>query len=194
VLEPYAAIDSGASCIDCHKELEYHGMFRGFDACILCHGNAGAEDRPRYIAANAPDTTAVTTNFRALLHSIHHGSELAHAAKFEVVGASSAAYPDNFLAHSYAAHAFPAQPGGTMQCAKCHGTANQAWRDVRERAHPTEQDVPVLAWRAVCAACHDSIAAAAHYALGTDASGAESCAVCHGPGSFEAVDVVHRGR
>jgi hypothetical protein len=192
-LEPYDRIDSGASCYACHQDLVYHGIYRGFESCIACHGNAGAEDRPRYVSANAPETAEVTTNFRTLLHAIHRGAELANASTFTVVGAGTAPYPDDFELNGYEPILFPAHPARTAQCAKCHGAANTAWIEPAPRDHPSEQGEPVLAWRFTCGACHDSAASLGHFALQTS-GGVETCSICHGPGNPDAVEVVHKAR
>jgi OmcA/MtrC family decaheme c-type cytochrome len=173
--------------------MHHSGSYRGFDSCIACHGNAGAEDRPRYVAANAPTTDGVSVSFRELLHAIHRGRSAATAGSFGVVGAGSAPYPDNFTFHTFEQVGFPARPGASAQCARCHGESNTSWRDVAPRSHPTAASVEALAWRGVCAACHDTSAAAAHFDLQTS-GGSESCAVCHSTGDFDALDVVHRAR
>jgi hypothetical protein len=193
--QPYALISSADNCNACHQQLDFHGAtYRGFDACIACHGNAGGEDRPRYVAANAPDTFGVTVNFRTLLHQVHRGSQLANANTFQVVGAGPAAYPDNFEARQYDEIVFPALPGRTATCAKCHGSANTAWIEPAPRDHPTDQILPSRPWRATCAACHDTAAAAAHFDLNTTLGGVESCAVCHGPGAQLDVELAHKAR
>src|SRR5262249_21315216 len=73
-LEPYTRIADGNACNTCHQDLSYHGTYRGFDTCILCHGSSGTEDRPRYVSANAPDTRGLSVQFRTLLHKVHRGS------------------------------------------------------------------------------------------------------------------------
>lgn len=193
--EPYALISSPSNCNACHSELNFHGgNYRGFDACIACHGNAGGEDRPRYVAANAPETSGATVNFRTLLHQIHRGSELANAATFSIVGAGPAAYPDNFTTRNFADVLFPALPGRTATCTKCHGAANTAWIEPAPRDHPTAQFAPTRAWRAACATCHDSAAALAHVDLRTSPGGVEACAVCHSSGSQLDVELAHKSR
>jgi hypothetical protein len=192
--QPYGLISSGANCNACHQDLAFHGgANRGFDTCILCHGTAGSEDRPRYVAANAPATDGVTVNLRTLLHAIHMGKLLANPQAFTVVGAGAATWPDNFTAKSYATFEFPAMPGAAAQCAKCHGPGNTAWLEPAPRDHPTAQGAPVRVWGRVCAACHDSTATAAHIAAQTPA-GVEACEVCHGDGKAFAVDIEHFAR
>ena len=190
-LEPYELIASGSACFNCHQELAFHGFGRrGFESCVVCHGAAGGEDRPTYVAANAPATTGTTVSFRTMLHKIHMGEELANASSYTVVGFGSGSYPDNFTAHTYGEILFPALPGGTENCTKCHG--NDAWHEPAERAHPSQQDEPIRRWAAVCGACHDSTDEQAHIAVQTDASGAESCAVCHGHDGEWSVERMHR--
>ena len=190
-VEPYDLIASGTSCFNCHQELAFHGFGRrGFESCVLCHGTSGAEDRPQYVAGNAPPTTRTTVSFRTMLHKIHQGANLVNAATYDVVGFGSGSYPDNFGVTNFGHVVFPAQPGGTENCAKCH--ENDVWHEPRPRSHPTDQNVPIRRWATVCAACHDSTDAQAHINVQTDASGNESCGVCHAAGKDESVARVHR--
>src|SRR6185295_8793334 len=162
-------IESSASCQACHQELYYHAEnFRGYDTCINCHGNAGMEDRPQYVSANAPATPGVATDFRSLLHAIHMGSRLPKAATYTVVGAGPSPYPDDFTSQNYQSVQCPAMPGGPAQCAKCHGATNQAWKEPRPRDHPDGQAVPTQVWRASCSGCHDGVATLAHMNDETD--------------------------
>jgi hypothetical protein len=195
VTEPYSLISSGENCYACHQDMYFHdGIYRGFDTCIACHGTAGSEDRPRYVAANAPATAGVTVNFRTLLHQIHMGSKLVHASTFTTVSDGPAPYPDNFTLRTFDHVLFPAQSGGAAQCAKCHGATNDAWKTAALRDHPTQQGLPVREWRAVCAACHDSTGTQAHIATQTSGAGEEACVVCHDPGNLLSVETVHKTR
>ena len=194
-LEPYALIASGESCNACHKDLQFHGGGRrGFAACIACHGTAGAEDRPQYTAPNAPATPGVTINFRTMLHKIHLGEGLANASTYQVVGFGAGAFPNNYSISTFDDVEFPAMPGGVLQCVKCHGDGNRAWVEPQPRNHPTAQGRSVLAWSAVCGACHDSDAAIAHIQVQTSPAGDESCGVCHGPGREWHVELMHKAR
>ncbi len=189
---PYALVSSGESCNTCHDDLWFHGASRrGFDSCILCHGNAGAEDRPRYVAPNAPATPGVGIFFGEMAHKIHMGSNLADVANYRVAAHGAGAYPNNFTSYSYDGFLFPTKPNGAAECTKCHGKKNTAWMSPSDRNHPTEQTLPVRAWKAACGSCHDSKAAAAHIGLETH-RGEESCAVCHGSGAEYDIAVAHK--
>ncbi len=192
-IEPYDKISSGDNCYKCHQDVEFHGAGRrSFDACVVCHAAAGAEDRPQLVAANAPATTGVTINFRTMLHKIHMGEELANAATYQVVGYGAGAYPNNFGVSTFADVVFPALPGGVRNCTKCHGATNDAWKQPVERDHPTQQGTPVARWAMVCGACHDGTDAQAHIQVQTTGGGAESCGVCHGTGGEWSVERVHK--
>jgi len=191
-LEPYAAVPDASSCYNCHSDMLFHGGGRrGFDACILCHGAVGAEDRPRYVAPGAPATDGVAISFRSMLHKIHMGRELTNASTYVVNGFGSTAYPNNFTAYTYDEVLFPALPGGAANCVNCHG-ASTRWYDPTDRDHPTEQSIPVAEWGVTCGACHDSDAAQAHIAVQTSGGGLESCAVCHGANRDWSVQRVHK--
>ncbi len=188
-------ISSAANCYSCHNDLWLHGGGRrGFDTCLLCHGTSGPEDRPRYVAANAPDTPQLTIEFRNMLHKIHMGEDLTYASDYKIVGFGSAAYPDNYGLNSYESVVFPAMPGRVMQCTKCHGAESSTWEEPAERNHPTQPGVPTRSWRTVCGSCHDSGAAQAHIDINTSGTGVESCAVCHERGADYDVWLVHKTR
>ena len=190
---PYGLIESSESCNACHQDLRYHdGTWRGFDACLACHGTAGAEDRPRYVAGQAPATPGTRVDFRFLLHRLHRGVTLADPGFFTVSDGPQP-YPLDFGLHFYAEIHFPALPGGTRRCAVCHGEASTAWLAPAPRAHPTEQGAPIATWTPVCLACHDAPSAAAH-AASQVFGGVEACEVCHGPGAAFDVETAHRPR
>ncbi|MCE9594776.1 MAG: hypothetical protein K8S98_11345 [Planctomycetes bacterium] len=192
-VEPYALISSGSNCYNCHQDLAFHGFGRrSFEACVVCHGAAGVEDRPQYVAANAPATTATTINFRTMLHKIHMGEELANASTYDVVGFGSSAYPNNYTAQSYGEVVFPALPGGVSNCTVCHGASNTAWHEPSDRTHPSDQISPVRRWTVVCGACHDATDMQAHIDVQTSASGQESCGVCHGEDGEWSVERMHK--
>ena len=193
-LTPVAIISSAATCGNCHTDVFGHGGGRrGVDTCLLCHGSAGSEDRPRYVAAAAPATPGATIEFRNMLHKIHRGSDLPDAATYAVVGFGAGAYPNNFSVLGYGDVEFPAMPEGVKDCAACHGTS-VAWQAPADRSHPTAATTPARSWGVACGSCHDGAAASAHFDVMTSSLGAESCAVCHGAGRDEDTTLVHKIR
>lgn len=180
-------LDDYDGCAKCHVDLQFHGgSRRGFDDCLACHGLAGGEDAPTYVYPSAAATTGTAIEFRAMLHAIHHGRELTAGSAYEIVGFGGSS-------STYEHVGFPRVPGGTKDCASCHGSSNTAWKTPAARSHPSGS-VEARVWRAACASCHDSSAARAHVDANTSPSGAESCAVCHGDGEDENVERVHRAR
>jgi hypothetical protein len=153
---------------------------------VLCHGVAGNEDWPIYgtTVATQP-TTGVTINFRTMLHKVHMGEELTNASTYTVLGNSSSV-------NTYGEVVFPALPGRTMNCTKCHGSADN-WKSPGDRQHPA-QATPTREWRAACGACHDSPAATGHIDVMTSGSGVESCEVCHGTDAEFPVELMHKVR
>lgn len=192
-LQPYDLISSGANCYSCHHEIGFHGYGRfGYETCLACHGTAGSEDRPRYVAPNAPATDGLTVNFREMIHKIHMGADLANASTYSINGFGSTAHPNNFTPHSYDEVRFPAWPGGAARCITCHGADNTAWKAPLDRNHPLGQTLPTRSWTVVCASCHDSSAATAHISAMTSAQGAESCRVCHDTNKEWNVELMHK--
>jgi OmcA/MtrC family decaheme c-type cytochrome len=180
-------IDDVQGCYRCHEDIQFHGgSRRGYDTCALCHTLAGAEDAATYIYPSGEASPGVTIDFRTMLHKIHHGKQLDAGASYRVAGFGG-------TGHSYENVGFPVMPGGTQQCAVCHGNDNTAWVTPAPRNHP-QAAAPTRTWRATCGSCHDSSAAQAHIEVTTSASGAESCAICHGNGRDHAVRDVHRVR
>jgi OmcA/MtrC family decaheme c-type cytochrome len=191
-LTPGTVISSAQNCNSCHTDVQAHGGGRrGFDACILCHGTAGSEDRPRYVAANAPATTGLTIEFRSMLHKAHMGANLTNASTFNVVGFGAGAYPNNFGLVSFAETEFPAEPAGVKQCSTCHGTST-AWQLPVDRSHPTASTAPSQSWTLTCGSCHDGDDAAAHFQIMTTSVGVESCSVCHSQEDEFPVSLVHK--
>jgi hypothetical protein len=195
VVEPYDLLGNFESCTACHGEILFHdGRDRGIEACIQCHGTAGAEDLPQYRAPNADPTTATMVKFREMLHKIHRGANLDMAATYTVNGdGDELAYPNNFAAHQYGDIEFPAMPGGTKSCAMCHANST-SWQAPSDLSHPTEGLLPSRSWRAACGSCHDSDAAHAHIEAQTSPAGVESCAICHDDGSALDTEFVHNPR
>jgi OmcA/MtrC family decaheme c-type cytochrome len=186
-VDPYHVISTGDNCNACHTMVgPFHGgNRRDFNTCVLCHGVAGSEDWPIYgtKVATLP-TTGVTINFRTMLHKVHRGSEL-FDKDYAVLG-------NNSSVNTYGEIVFPAMPSGTMECTKCHGTADN-WNAPGNRQHPA-QTTPTREWRAACGACHDSPADTGHIDAMTSPAGLESCEVCHGSDAEFSVELMHKVR
>lgn len=196
-LAPVAIISSSATCEKCHVDVLAHGGGRrGVDTCLLCHGSAGTEDRPQYVAAAAPATPRTIVEFRSMLHKIHRGAnpDLTNVAvPYSVVGFGAAAYPNNFSVLTFDEDEFPAMPSGVKNCAACHGTST-AWESPADRSHPTAPVAPAQSWGVACGGCHDTSAALAHFDIMTSGLGNESCSVCHDSGRDQAVALMHKVR
>jgi len=193
-IEPTAYLTSGETCNACHVRVLFHGsQRRDYETCILCHF-AGSEDRPQYVAGNAPETTGATIDLPPMIHRVHMGEELDDPESYVLVGFGSAPYPDNFTPHTYAEVVFPSFLGGTMNCIACHGEGNTAWQEPSDRDHPTQQVFPVRTWRTTCGSCHNASSVAAHIDTQTSPDGYEACEVCHGPEEDLSVEIVHKPR
>ncbi len=180
-------IDDASGCYKCHEDIQFHGgSRRGYETCALCHTVAGSEDAANYIYPTAPATPGTTVDFRTMLHKIHHGKNLSAGANYVVVGNSG-------TPHTYEHVGFPVLPGGTQQCATCHGENNTAWVEPAERNHPNSS-YATRSWRAACASCHDDNAARAHIDVNTSLFGGEACSICHGVGEEFDVRTAHKTR
>lgn len=192
--EPHELISSPQNCYACHDDVYLHGSGRrGYLTCIACHSAPG-EDRPPYVAGNAPDTALTSIDFRTMLHKIHMGKDLSDPDAYEVIGFASTAWPNNYSIATYEDVGFPAMPGFASHCTACHGEDNDSWKDPGSRDHPSQQGDKAQVWRAACGSCHDSDDAAAHIELQTTPTGAESCGVCHGDGKDLSVELAHKTR
>ncbi len=189
-IEANGRISDAANCYACHRDLQFHGSHRrGYDNCMLCHGNAGAEDWPAFKTTNVAglQTPGVTIDFREMIHKIHRGHELEAGADYVVAGF-------NGSAHTYEHVGFPSFLGATANCKSCHGVDNTAWHAPTVRLHPDEPRLaPHLEWRMVCGSCHDGRSAYAHM-LANSGGDLESCELCHGAGKDFDVEVVHKHR
>lgn len=90
---------------------------------------------------------------------------------------------------------------GSRNCTVCHADAGNACSSQAQcgagqacRAQRCENVAWLTPTTPACLSCHDTAAATGHAALNTwiSAEGpVETCAVCHGPGAAQAVDLVH---
>lgn len=159
-----ARVEGAAACNRCHVDIQFHGgSRRGYDSCIGCHGTAAVEDSPQYTGSH---TQAQTPTF---------------TAEFRVI------------LHELHEGVFPAMPGGTAECAACHGADNDAWKTPASRLHPSQAD-PTRAWGLACGSCHSDTGAQNHIASATNTNGTETCATCHGEGEIRPTEFLHRVR
>jgi hypothetical protein len=181
-------IEGASACNACHRDLQFHGSHRrGLDNCMLCHGTAGSEDWAQFRTSNmsSPETPGVSIEFREMIHKIHRGHELEAGADYVVAGYRGSP-------HSYEHVGFPSFLGGTANCTACHGENNTAWHEPTTRLHSQQSRLaPQLTWRMVCGSCHDGRTAFAHM-ISNSGGDVEGCAVCHGAGKENSVEVVHR--
>ena len=163
-----------------------HGDLRvGVDCCLMCH-NVNQTDIPyRDGSDEAHDPlSAVTVNFKDMIHRIHTGEEL--QSDYTVIGFMGSV-------HDFTEVRFP---GRAQKCDICH-TEDAFEVPLPDEVLSTLVDngdtvVEVLPERAACTSCHDSFMTNIHAVLNTDpGTGVETCAVCHGPGAEFAVDAAH---
>ncbi len=200
-------------CNNCHFELGEHGGQRNDpNYCVMCHqpSNANDERAPRF----EDETVLVeSVDLKVMIHRIHMGEELSQPYELGGFPAPTAANPGgtpiDFGETRY--------PRTRADCAACHESGT--WRlpltgdrqptrlEVRTCVEPPGDDADDYctgsAWTveevislppetAACTSCHDAPHVLAHAQVMTTAMGVESCATCHGPGSVEDVEVVHR--
>lgn len=62
------------ACYGCHENLQFHGgSRRSVEACLQCHGTAGAEHTLKYEDPTGGHDFGTTVEFRNLVHALHDG-------------------------------------------------------------------------------------------------------------------------
>ncbi len=209
---PRRTIVSTERCDGCHRELEAHGGQRN-DAqyCATCHNPENANDE-RTARLEAADVFVETVDLRSLVHRIHAGSFLTRPHVYGGFPAPSVDNPQGTPID----FSFVRFPRALTDCEACHEPGTWAIPD-RAGLLPSrqeqrtcvedpgadddqlcdaeswlvEQTVLVPPIQSACLGCHDSAAAVAHAEIMTTDDGAESCALCHGPGEAQDVARVH---
>jgi OmcA/MtrC family decaheme c-type cytochrome len=190
---PRRTVVETASCNVCHNDFRIHGDLRTeVPYCTMCHNPVATDEGQR------PDVDPVmnppeTISFPVLIHKIHRGEDL--MGDYTVFG-----FGRN--PHDYTEVRFP---GDLRNCAKCHSDDSQLLpvpRGARTRVIniagvTVPQDHAILTpTTAACTACHDGPEVMTHAMLNSivndELNWAESCTVCHGEGSTQAVSDVHR--
>lgn len=149
VTETFERVVGASACNKCHEDLAFHGgSRRGYDACISCHGTAGAELTQGYETLSVPTGPIASVEFRNFLHSAHeevftsmpagvkncsvcHGdSNEVWKAPFERVHPSATTQTRAWYVACSSCHDSNAQvahmdvntaPDGAESCAVCHG-------------------------------------------------------------------------
>jgi OmcA/MtrC family decaheme c-type cytochrome len=201
-----------ARCDRCHAELTAHGgARRGVEACALCH-NPSASNLTGTARLEGATIAVPSVELGFLIHRLHTGDAL--SAPF-VLGASPGPTSSNPSGRPYDARRVR-YPGVRGDCATCHLDGTWVVPDAGDRlpsrletracVEAPADDADALCaeerWVSAsstvyapttraCLGCHDARAVEAHAAVNTTPSGAEACAVCHGPGAEQDVARVH---
>jgi OmcA/MtrC family decaheme c-type cytochrome len=194
------AIVNVQKCNDCHKSLQFHGDARNnqTELCATCHNPelaTAARGLPN-VAANAQPF-----DFKFMIHSLH-----AATYKFGSVDFTGVGYPGS-LNNCEGCHKpdtyYPVDASKYFSTTIWAGTANG----------PAD-DLAITPNVAACSSCHTGTIAKAHMqqnggvimptdatsltganqikaATGATLAPAETCSVCHGPGSTADVKVMH---
>lgn len=220
-LRPFAVTDDAATarrqvvsaelCNNCHFDLQGHGgNRRGADSCTQCHNANNANDE-RVARFESSTQAAETVDLKVMIHKIHAADMLTTPYRLGANPTPSESAPAGTVAdfsgvrfprsvsecescHLEGTYALPltgALPSRavTMTCSEDPSADADAYCDTGFWNVSTETLTPPET--AVCTSCHDSSAAVAHAEIMTTGDGAESCAVCHGPGKLEDVQLVH---
>jgi OmcA/MtrC family decaheme c-type cytochrome len=191
-------------CNDCHKTLSLHGGNRtdNTELCANCH-NPNATDVNRHAGAGAcaPGTPDHPIDLKNMIHAIHASGSI--GGPITICGYNSTQY--DFAVH---------YPGQLNNCEGCHqpetyypvdpavvqGTSTSAGADRTLLG----DDIVTSPNSSVCGTCHSDSTARTHMTQnGGDfnarksetgaliSNSAETCSLCHGPGSSADVKVMH---
>lgn len=199
---PRRSIVDIEKCNDCHKNLSLHGDNRSgnTEVCSTCH-NPNATDIQQRVAGtecvNELGADDAPIDMKRMIHSIHAGTTA-------ICGYRNSAHPYDEVVY----------PGQLNNCEGCHledtyypvdstvvpGTTVDAGPDRSSLL----DDLAISPNSSVCSSCHTSDLAMTHMsqnggdfaATKTEAgilssAGAETCALCHGPGRSSDVREVH---
>ncbi|MBL9078496.1 MAG: hypothetical protein JNL08_13385 [Planctomycetes bacterium] len=134
------------ACYGCHENLQFHGgSRRSVEACLQCHGTAGAENQPLY-ENQTTGSFGTSVEFRNLAHAFHNG---VFPGMPGGVQDCRKCHADNTAWTLPAERLHPDQTRPTrawyVACSSCHTTSP-------ERAHMDANTSPAGA--EACAICH----------------------------------------
>jgi len=201
-------------CDGCHKKIEAHGGSRtNPDYCAMCHNANNTNDERAPHFEGPGEQYVYTVSLENMVHRIHMGEDLTQSY---VLGGNPAPKDTNPLGFpvDFGEVRFPAP---RSRCSMCHdgdsyvlplpGTGRLPRFDEIRICEEDETDdgdaycapleftsdqtFPMAPASAACLGCHDALDTVAHTQIMTSASGAESCAVCHGPDDEHGVKKVH---
>ena len=147
-IEIVERVVGATACNACHVNLQFHGgSRRGFDACINCHGSAGAENTLLYENPTTGNPLGTPVEFRYLLHQLHE--HVFPVTPGGVQDCSKCHGPGNTAWQVPAERNHPSQSRPTRAwkaaCSSCHDSAvNVAHIDANTSASGGES----------CAICH----------------------------------------
>jgi OmcA/MtrC family decaheme c-type cytochrome len=198
-----------ANCLACHETLAFHGGSRvnGPDWCLSCHNPENSSSNifsgviPDGLRGEGQPATQLPMNLKDLVHGLHAGQPVGRSTPIRTVpfafirgdlNGGSGQGPYDFSHIGY--------PAKLADCETCHDgqtyalplTAGAMWSvvDGYPGATAAAPHNPGMAKRmapvsATCYGCHNTPEAKAHFELNTSFnSGAEACAICHGPGKI----------
>lgn len=203
---PRRTVVETETCNVCHDRLSLHGgQRREVEYCVMCHNpqNVDWSQRPKSagnvnLAATGDGIEERSIDFRTMIHKIHTGEDLEATDPYLIYGFGNSL-------HYYQRVRFP---GDLRRCTTCHEEDTWLIESVPDDAlsvvanetgtlmhlgnikhQPGESEYPPVT--AACIACHDTDGARVHAELNTNASGEESCVVCHGENREFSVREMH---
>ena len=211
--EPRRRIIDGDSCNRCHANLTFHGGNRANpEYCVMCH-NPNNVNEERAARVEGEEVYVHTVQFTNMIHRIHMGEELTQSYVLGGNPSPNTTNPygtaedfghvrypssrDNCAAcHVDDSHRLTFGAEGRLPafdqvfgCEEDPALDGDALCEPFNPATPATNlfkpvaTITMYPQAAACTGCHDAPDVVAHAMVMTTATGIESCATCHGPGS-----------